>query len=116
MLVTLYYKLFCSIHDAAKESKEFDDAMKAGYVTVNVINALILGMAGVGKTSFKHILLGLQPPDIRSSTPLADAPIQIHVRNVSGVRVQTGESGWKPVEGDDLQKIIKIPFQLLSVL
>ena len=73
---------------------------------MNVVNALMLGMAGVGKTSFKHILLGLQPPDIRSSTPLADAPILIHVRDVSGVKVQTGESGWKPVEGDDLQKIV----------
>ena len=75
-------------------------------MSVNVINTLILGMAGVGKTLFKHILLGLLPPDVRNSTPLADAPIQIHIRDVSGVKVQTGESGWKPVEGDDLQKIV----------
>ena len=96
-------------YDAAKEekeSKEFDDAMKAGYVTMNVINTLILGMAGVGKTSFKHILLGLLPPDVRRSTSLADAPIQIHIRDVSGVKVQTGESGWKPVDKEDLQKIV----------
>ena len=93
-------------YGAAKDSKEFDDAMKAGYVTVNMVNALMLGMAGVGKTSFKHILLGLQPPEVRSSTPLADAPILIHIRDVSGVKVQAGESGWKPVEGEDLQKIV----------
>ena len=91
-------------HGAAKEL--FDDAMKAGYVTVNVINALLLGMAGVGKTSVKHILLGLQPPEVRSSTPLAETPVKIHVRDVSGVRVQAAKSGWKQVEGDDLQKIV----------
>ena len=96
--------MFCGV---GKESKDlFDDAMKAGYVTMNVSNALILGMAGVGKTLIKHILLGLLPPDVRSSTPLADAPIQIHIRDVSGVKVQTGQSGWKPVEGDELQKIV----------
>ena len=93
-------------YDAAKESREFDDAMKAGYVTVNIVNALLLGMAGVGKTSVKHILLGLLPPDVRSSTALADAPIQIHIRDMSGVKVQLREDGWKSVEGDDLQKIV----------
>ena len=91
-----------------EEEKElFDDAMKAGYVTMKVFNTLILGMAGVGKTSFKHILLGLLPPDVRNSTSLADAPIQIPlIRDVSGVKVQAGESGWKPIQGDDLQKIV----------
>ena len=98
--------MFYNAAKQEKQSKEFDDAMKAGYVTMNVINTLILGMAGVGKTSFKHILLGLLPPDVRNSTSLADAPIQIHIRDVSGVKVQTGESGWKPVEGEDLQKIV----------
>ena len=80
--------------------------MKAGYVPVSNSNVLILGMAGAGKTSTKQILFGELPPDIRNSTPLAEPPVRVQVRDVSGVRVQTGGSQWSPVKSSDLQQIV----------
>ena len=53
--------------------------MKAGSVSVNMTNALILGEAGVGKTSTKCILFNKPPPQVRTSTPLAEAPVQIRL-------------------------------------
>ena len=62
------------------ESKElFSEAVKAGSVSVNMINTLIQGEAGVGKTSTKCILFNEPPPHFRTSTPLAEAPVQIRV-------------------------------------
>ena len=89
------------------ESKKiFDDAMKDGCVIVNNMNVLILGMAGAGKTSAKHLIFGWPPPEVRNSTPLAEKPIRAQIREVSGARVQARDSQWKPVETNGLQQII----------
>ena len=105
------------------ESKElFSEAVKAGSVSVNMINTLIQGEAGVGKTSTKCILFNEPPPLFRTSTPLAEAPVQIRVDcpvsqgdrshtgprdvQVFGVKVESASSTWNRLDGEELERIV----------
>ncbi len=82
--------------------------MAAGKVKVKNTNVLIVGMAGVGKTATKNLIFRLPPPDVRNSTPLAEPPIQALVRDVSGIRAQTGsaEAQWTTIDANDLEKLV----------
>ena len=100
----------------------FSKAVKAGSVSVNMINTLIQGEAGVGKTSTKCILFNEPPPHFRTSTSLAEAPVQIrvdcpisqgdqsHTRprdvQVFGVKVESAGSTWNRLDGEELERII----------
>ena len=100
----------------------FSEAVKAGSVSVNIINTLIQGEAGVGKTSTKCILFNEPPPHFRTSTPLAEAPVQIRVDcpvsqgdqshtgprdvQVFGVKVESASSEWNRLDGDKLERIV----------
>ena len=105
------------------ESKElFSEAVKAGSVSVNMINTLIQGEAGVGKTSTKCILFNEPPPHFRTSTPLAEAPVQIRVDSpisqgdrshtgprdmqVFGVKVESAGRTWNRLDGKELERIV----------
>ena len=105
------------------ESKElFSEAVKAGSVSVNMINTLIQGEAGVGKTSTKCILFNEPPPHSRTSTPLAEAPVQIRVDcpvsqgaqshtgprdvQVIGIKVDSAGSMWNRLDGEELERIV----------
>ena len=59
--------------------KLYDEAMSNGYVDRKIITCLIIGAAGVGKTTIKHLLLGKEPPVKRVSTGV----LENHVRAVS---------------------------------
>ena len=86
--------------------------MKAGFVRVNTTNILFFGMAGTGKTSTKHLLLGLPPPVDRNSTPLASTAERIcirQIRDTTKIKMEAQEDPsrpWKPVTSDDLQRIV----------
>ena len=89
--------------------------MKDGSVSVKMINTLILGEAGVGKTSTKCILFNEPPPKDRTSTPLADEPLcaqvsspklLIHPKNVSEVKVQSVAHHWRALDDKQLQEIV----------
>ena len=80
--------------------------MQAGYVSVKMINALLFGMAGAGKTSVKHVLFGQDPPDVRNSTPLANAPERVHIRNVTGIKVRAEGNKWTPVTTEELMQFV----------
>ena len=54
----------------------FQEAMESGYVLLNTIVLLLIGIAGAGKTSFCHMLFGEDPPTVRRSTPLAQSSIR----------------------------------------
>ena len=54
--------------------KLYADAMKDGYIKRKVIKCLIVGAAGVGKTSIKHLLLNRKPPVNHVSTGVAEIP------------------------------------------
>ena len=90
-------------HFTAK--KIFDEAMKAGYVRVRINTVLLFGMAGAGKTSTMHLLLGLPPPEKRNSTSVTDSAKPINVRDVSEMKIQLNESSWKQVTLEDMKKL-----------
>ena len=53
--------------------------MKQGLVTVHTIKCLVLGIAGVGKTCLKRLLLSENTCTARNSTGVAENPVQILV-------------------------------------
>ena len=92
--------------------RAFDEAMKAGFVRVNTTNLLFFGMAGTGKTSTKHLLLGLPPPEDRNSTPLASTAERVcirQIRDTTKLKMEAQKDSprtWKPIASDDLQRIV----------
>lgn len=51
--------------------------MKHGHVKSCNTAALFVGAAGSGKTSSKHVILNEQPPEVRTSTPIAERPVKV---------------------------------------
>ena len=82
----------------------YNEAIKAGYVTIKTTTILLFGMAGTGKTTTKHLILDLPLPEKRDSTPLADTRERVLIRDVAGMKIQVGRDSWKPVTVDDLKK------------
>ncbi len=79
--------------------------MKHGYVEARLIVLLLIGAAGAGKTHAKHLFLGLPPPLIRQSTPLAEEAI----RAISTLRAMvsgTSDMVWEPVTLEKLKQMI----------
>ena len=90
-------------HFAGK--KIFDEAMKAGFVTVRINTVLLFGMAGAGKTSTMHLILGLPPREARNSTSATDSTKRISVRDVSEKKIQLIESSWKLETVEDMKRL-----------
>ena len=72
---------------------------------MKITNVLVYGMAGTGKTCTKNFILGLPPPIQRNSTPIAEGS-RVHIRNVSGMKVQVGTDKWEPITTDGLKKVV----------
>ncbi|XP_064394904.1 uncharacterized protein LOC135342166 isoform X7 [Halichondria panicea] len=67
--------------------------MKHGHVLVNIVNMLVFGPAGTGKTNLKHLLTDKPPPLQRDSTPCMEKPVRI--RPVSNTKFKTTGRGWE---------------------
>ena len=80
--------------------------MKKGCIKRKVIKCLIVGAAGVGKTSIKHLLLNKELPEKRVSTGVTENP----TRAVSIARANMKEDGsWYVMDNDEeLTKMIAI--------
>ena len=104
--------IISALNESSKSEQALNEAMKAGFVRVNTTNILFFGMAGTGKTSTKHLLLGLPPPVDRNSTPLASTAERIcirQIRDTTKIKMEAQEDPsrtWKPVSSDDLQRIV----------
>ena len=96
--VTFFYSLDSKSH--------LLEAMKAGFVRVVMFLCFILGMPGVGKTNLKCLLLNQDPPQQRTSTNCAEAPVRIEIRNVTGTKVQTTGGRWHDVDNEEMFDII----------
>ena len=97
----------------------YDEAMKFGSVKLSIIKYLVLGIAGVGKTCLKRLLLPLPQnrdgPIGRVSTGLADNPIQALVGSVSSIlaSVVEGDTGkWEVLDETKLMKVIASAYQV----
>ena len=103
---------YLNIVNNFKSEQALNEAMKAGFVRVKTTNILFFGMAGTGKTSTKHLLLGLPPLEDRNSTPLASTAEKIcirQIRDTTKLKMEAQEDPsriWRPVSSDDLQRIV----------
>ena len=84
----------------------YNEAMKKGYAECSIIRCLIHGSAGVGKTHLKHLLLKMLPPELRTSTGIADNPVRAVTVSAVGVSKQD-EDDWHVLDGDyDLMRTV----------
>ena len=76
--------------------------MKQGYIEVCIIKCLLLGTAGVGKTSLLHLLLDMLPPPLRQSTACIEQAIRAICMKYGIDR--GGE--WQKVDSDGLRDLL----------
>ena len=89
-------------------------AMREGRTKVLIIKALIMGSPGVGKTSIRHLLLGLPPPPRRTSTPLATRA----TRAISFYRIKADGSEdvtWTELDDDTYLKYIAEEVKMIEL-
>ena len=72
------------------------------------IVCIIIGLPGVGKTCLKFLLMGLPPPELRSSTICAETPIRIEVqvRAISDVKLRASGERWVEVDNEGMLEIV----------
>ena len=95
--------------------KLYADAMKNGCVERKVIKCLIIGAAGVGKTSIKHLLLNKPLPKKRESTGVIENPaVAVSIsRDVSISRaIMKPDDSWDMVDNDE--KLTKMIAELIK--
>ena len=77
-------------------------ALEEGEVKYRSIIGLLSGAAGSGKTTLKQLLFGMLPPELRQSTPLAEAPI----RAISYLRVDATDDEWHVIDDEEHDRLI----------
>ncbi|XP_064400920.1 uncharacterized protein LOC135347044 isoform X3 [Halichondria panicea] len=82
----------------------FDEGMKHGHVLVNIVNMLVFGPAGTGKTNLKHLLTDKPPPLQRDSTSCMEKPVRI--RPVSNAKFRSTGRGWEEMSQPKLRKLL----------
>ena len=76
--------MYMSIHAGRYRSKQiYELEMQRGHFDLAIDKVLMFGIAGSGKTSSLAALLGVDPPSIRSSTPLMRRPIEVMFMDVN---------------------------------
>ncbi|XP_064400876.1 uncharacterized protein LOC135347002 isoform X1 [Halichondria panicea] len=78
--------------------------MKHGHVLVNIVNMLVFGPAGTGKTNLKHLLTNKPPPLQRDSTPCMEKPVRI--RPVSNAKFRSTGRGWEEMSQSKLRNLL----------
>ena len=111
----MYCGSFCNLHvfnhpffiDA---TELFEEAMKQGSVNISIIKCLVLGIAGVGKTHLKRLLLSLDTDKHadRVSTGIADNPVHAFVGSVKSFLVGVDEKDTGTWEVLDESKLLQV--------
>ena len=82
------------------ESSEFlRQAMKEGFVVTTLVKVLVVGPAGVGKTSLLYLLLSKDPPDQRTSTGCAERAIRV-------IRIGKESGEWTEIPPKEFEEMI----------
>ena len=59
-----------------KQKQLLDEALEEGHFKTGLDVLLFIGAAGSGKSHYKHLCLGLPPPEVRDSTGLSEHPVR----------------------------------------
>ncbi len=95
---------FYFLDDVSVYQQHIDEAMKEGKVMCNINVAVLMGIAGAGKTHVKYLLLDEKPP-ITCSTPLAEEPVKIRV--VSLTKAKKADRGlWNKVTSKQFTEML----------
>ena len=72
------------------------------------IVCITVGLPGVGKTCLKFLLMGQPPPELRSSTICAEAPvrIEVQVRAISDIKLRASGEQWIEVDNEGMLEIV----------
>ena len=89
-------------------SELYQKAINAGpTITLHIAKAMTIGPPRVGKTCFRHHLLGLQPPECNPSTPVMKTAETI---SPSFVQSSTDDQRWIPLSADSfIMNLLKHP-------
>ena len=93
--VTYYFTL----HFPDDSSKFLREAMQQGYVVTTLVKVLVVGPAGVGKTSLIYLLLRKDPPDVRTSTGCAEREIRV-------IRIGQESGEWSEISTKEFEEMI----------
>ena len=94
-----YFSFFTFLDFTEKDiSQLYQKAINAGpTITLHIAKAMTIGPPRVGKTCFRHHLLGLQPPVYNRSTPVMETAETI---SLSFVKSSTDVRRWIPVKSN----------------
>ena len=86
----------------------FEEAMKVGCVAVKLVKVLVVGSAGVGKTSLIKLLLDQDPPEERNSTGCLERSIRVIriLREKKGKVEEEEEEEWNEKTQQELNNMI----------
>ena len=85
--------------------------MKDGFVKLNIINMLLSGVAGSGKTSLKLLLTDQPPPPVRNSTPCLVKPVRVALQPLTSSKIRTTGRGWEEISQ---KKMLSILAQIIA--
>ena len=80
--------------------------MQKGYVVLQTVVLLLIGIAGAGKTSFCHLLFNEPPPTVRTSTPIAQSSIRAVSLTRATVLKKEDVVSWERVSSKKLNTLI----------
>ena len=94
----------------------FEEAMKQGSVMMSIIKCLVLGIAGVGKTHLKRLLLSENTDKHtgRVSTGIADNPVHVLVGSVQSILAEVDEKdtgNWEVLDESKLMLVLINAYQ-----
>ena len=84
----------------------FQEAMQKGYVVLQTVVLLLIGIAGAGKTSFCHLLFNEPPPKVRKSTPIAQSSIRAVSLTRATVLMKEEVVSWERISLKKLNSLI----------
>ena len=89
------------VKDKEKQKQLLDEALEEGHIKTGLDVLLFIGAAGSGKSHYKHLCLGLPPPEVRDSTGLSEHPVRTMslvrgaVEQIPQNRETTGCTSWQ---------------------
>eukprot|EP00731_Ephydatia_muelleri_P022394 Em0014g985a len=100
----------------ADATELFEEAMKEGSVNISIIKCLVLGIAGVGKTHLKWLLLSENTDKHtgRVSTGIADNPVHAFVGSVKSILAGVDEKdtgNWEVLDESKLMEVLINAYQ-----